>query len=350
MILTFKYRVKDRSQRKWLRGMAFRTNQVWNACVAFHRSCVNFWPSRFEFANCLLDVRREFGVQSDTYDEVIRGFTTSRDTHKRCPRFRVSNQGRANRSLGWIPFKGRQIRIERGRFRLAGRWLHFWMHRDLPGRVLTGALVEEATGKWFVVFTVEAPDMKPAPEGTNVGIDLGLKALATLSDGTVVEGPKALRKWEKKLAIAQHAGNRRRVRAIHAKIRNIRRHHAHVESARIASRYRNVFVGDVNASRLARTRMAKSVLDNAWGMFKAFLAYKVRRHRGKFEVVDERYTSQTCSSCGALPPERPKGIAGLGIRRWKCSACGVEHDRDLNAALNILRVGLERQPLAGESP
>jgi len=183
-----------------------------------------------------------------------------------------------------------------------------------------------------------------------MGGDLGLKDLATLSDGTKLENPKWFRDLEDKLAIAQRARNKRRVKAIHAKIRRRRKHHLHVATARIAKQYRTIFVGDVNSSQLAKTNMAKSVMDASWYAFKQQLAYKARRHRGAVVVVDEAYSTQTCSSCGAIPASSPKGRAGLGMRTWECSCCGAVHDRDVNAAVNVLKFGLERQPPAEESP
>jgi len=347
MIVTYKYRVKDKSQRKALREQAWKVNQIWNAAVAFNRSCRNFYPSRFDLAGYLRHVRREFDVMSDTYDQILRQFTQSRDQHRRIPRFRKS--GGSKRSLGWIPFHKRNVKINGATVTYQKRKYHFWKHRELPGPIKTGAFVEDATGRWFVVFTVEVPDREQAPD-VSVGIDLGLKDMATLSDGYKIEACRIYRKWEDKLAVAQRAGNKKRVKAIHAKIKNIRKHFNHVESARIARTYRTVIVGNVSSSRLAKTKMAKSVLDAGWHQFKEFLAYKVSRHQGTFKVVNEAYSSQTCSNCGAMPDSRPKGIAGLGIRNWECSECGALHDRDVNAALNILRFGLERQPLAEESP
>jgi transposase len=82
--------------------------------------------------------------------------------------------------------------------------------------------------------------------------------------------------------------------------------------------------------------MAKSVADVSWSSFRAMLAYKAIKHGAWFEEVNESFSSQVCSSCGTLPDSRPRGIADLGVRRWVCSGCGVVHDRDTNAALNIL--------------
>ena len=103
--------------------------------------------------------------------------------------------------------------------------------------------------------------------------------------------------------------------------------------------------GDVNSKQLAKTRMAKSVLDAGWSTFRAMLKYK----SAGYMEVDEKFTTQTCSHCGALPPERPKGIAGLGIRHWECSECDASHDRDVNAAKNILIAALSAQRRGDES-
>jgi transposase len=97
--------------------------------------------------------------------------------------------------------------------------------------------------------------------------------------------------------------------------------------------------------------MAKSVYDAGWSTSRNTLRYKASRHGGTFREVDEvsTFTTQTCSTTGMLPPERPRGIAGLGLREWRCSACGEIHDRDVNAARNILALGLSAQPLVEES-
>jgi len=94
-------------------------------------------------------------------------------------------------------------------------------------------------------------------------------------------------------------------------------------------------VGNVNSAGLAKTKFAKSVYDVSWSSIRGMLRYKSIAKGAWYEEVDEKFTTQTCSHCGALPDERPKGIAGLGIRQWTCSGCGTEHDRDVNAAKNI---------------
>ena len=101
-----------------------------------------------------------------------------------------------------------------------------------------------------------------------------------------------------------------------------------------------IVVGNVNSSKLAKTTMAKSVLDAGWFMLKTQLKYKAIARSGVFIEVDESYSTQICSSCGVISVNSPKGRAGLGVRRWECPDCGAVHDRDVNAALNILNAGL----------
>jgi putative transposase len=122
------------------------------------------------------------------------------------------------------------------------------------------------------------------------------------------------------------------------------------QSTKIARENQLIVVSNVNAAGWAQTRMAKSVLDASWSTFRNQLRYKASRHEARYVEADERWTTQVCSSCGCIPDSSPKGMGALGMRHWVCSDCGESHDRDVNAARNILRVGLERQALAGEIP
>ena len=107
-------------------------------------------------------------------------------------------------------------------------------------------------------------------------------------------------------------------------------------------------IGNVSSKALAKTKLAKSVLDAGWSSFKTMLRYKCENAGVWFEEVSERYTTQACSCCGCISSNSPKGRAGLGIREWTCPECGALHDRDVNAAKNILALGHER--LAGGIP
>jgi putative transposase len=131
-----------------------------------------------------------------------------------------------------------------------------------------------------------------------------------------------------------------RVRAIHAKIANRRKDSLHQLSTRLVRGYDTIFVGNVNASTLAKTPHAKSVLDAGWSAFRTMLRYKCDFAGATFAEVDEAFSTQTCSACDSR--SGPKGIAGLGIRAWTCSGCGTVHDRNVNAAKNMLAAGRRR--------
>ncbi len=159
-----------------------------------------------------------------------------------------------------------------------------------------------------------------------------------MSDGNKIANPKTLQKHAKRLAMAQRANKKRLVTSISLKIKNIRKDFLHKESTKLVNNYKKIFVGNVSSSQLVKTKMAKSVLDAGWGALKSMLEYKANWLGVDFKVVDERYSSVTCSSC--FERSGPSGLSALGVRIWECKKCDTSHDRDVNAAQNILRFGL----------
>ena len=355
--LTYKYEIKGKRSKRLLRRYSWAANQVWNYCAQTQRKVQhNYrdggrskWPSQYDLQGLTAGTSKGLGIHAQTVQAVCEQFVKSRDTHKKYPKFRKS--GGPKRSLGWVPFQMQSRQIDVGSVTYLGHTYRFFgaKRRPLPATAKGGAFVEDARGRWYVCFHVEVDNDLPRAPDVTVGIDLGLKTLATLSNGEKVAAPQTFRLWEEKLAVAQRANNKDRAKAINAKIANTRRDHMHKWTTDIVRRFRTIFVGDVSSSQLAKTRMAKSVLDAGWSTARNALRYKASRHGGTARTVDERGSSQVCSSTGILPPERPRGIADLGVREWWCSACGEIHDRDVNAAQNILILGLSAQPLAEES-
>jgi putative transposase len=203
-----------------------------------------------------------------------------------------------------------------------------------------GSFSQDARGRWYFNVVVEV--QCSASAGTaSVGIDLGLKTAAVCSNGDSLAS-RTYRKHESALAIAQRARKKDRTRAIHAKIANVRKDAMHQFSTRLVAENAAIFVGNVSAKALIKTKMAKSVHDAGWSMFKTMLEYKSHQAGIVFEEVNESHTTQTCSCCGVIPVSSPKGRTGLGIREWTCGDCGSVHDRDINAARNILARGHAR--------
>jgi IS605 OrfB family transposase len=166
-----------------------------------------------------------------------------------------------------------------------------------------------------------------------------------LSNGEKFENPRHLRQLADKLATAQRARKRRQATHICSCIGNARRDFHHKLSTRIVREFDYIAVGNVNAAGLAKTRLAKSVLDAGWSSFRNMLRYKATAHGAWYQEVNESFSSRVCSSCGC--ETGPKGVADLGIRSWICSGCGISHDRDINSALNILFRSGHRTPVEG---
>jgi putative transposase len=337
MKLAYRYRVK--SLTGLLNKQARAVNFVWNYCNDRQKDALRFdrpWHSGFDLIKLTTGCSRELGLHSGTVNDVCQQYAKSRaQSHRPYLRYR------GRKCLPWVPLKGRELKREGNAFRFASNTFRVFYSRPLPeGKILDGSNFScDRRGNWFlnIVIEVAAPPAR-APE-RGVGIDLGLKTLAKLSDGHMIATPHFYRDAEPALATAQRARKRRRIKAIHAKIARRRQNYLHTCTSAIVAEYDYIVVGNVNAQGLAKTSMAKSVYDISWSSFRTQLAYKAVKHGAWFEEVDERFTSQVCSCCGNMPATRPKGIADLGIREWACCDCGAIHDRDLNAAINILRRG-----------
>jgi putative transposase len=360
VILTYRYRIKDGASatKNALNKQAAAVNIVWNYCCQIDRESRARWesgcpvnrPSAFDLIKLCVGVARDLGLHSDCVSAVCQKFENARhDTFPNTPSFRSYK-----RNLGWIPVTRfiRAAKFEGGELTFLKCKYRVWNSRPLPddGTPKSWNFSADARGRWYLNIQVELSDVEPRKVQSAVGIDLGLKDLATLSTGEKIKAPTFYRKAEQELARLQRFGMKSRARTMAAKVANQRKHFLHVASSRLVTAHDRIFVGDVNASSLKKTKMAKSVSDAGWSMFRKMLSYKAIALGGKCEVVSEKYTSQTCSCCGTIPVSSPKGMGALGIRRWECCDCGASHDRDVNAAHNILRVGLERQAPAGGIP
>lgn len=330
----YRYRVK--SLNGLLNQQARAVNYVWNFCNDTQRHALKWrkpWPTGFDLNKLTSGSSKELGLHSGAVNAVCEQYAKSRQQFNR-PYLRY----RGRRTLGWVPLKGRDLKREGDAFRFAGNTFRVFNSRPLPeGKIKDGTCFsQDRRGNWFLNIVLEAADVPVRIPERGVGIDLGLKDLATLSTGEKIEHPRFLRELEAKLAKAQRARKKRQATNLHAKIANRRMDFLHQASTDIVRRFDYIAVGNVSSSKLAKTKMAKSVYDASWHSFKQMLAYKSVANGAWYEEVNEAFSSQVCSNCGALPDSRPKGIADLGIRHWTCSACGCEHDRDVNAAKNIL--------------
>ena len=344
-IKTLKVRVKDK-HAPLLRQMACSVNFVWNYINELsHRSIRErgVFLSEFDLHPYTKGAGKELRLHSQTIQMVNKEYTTRRKQFTKC-RLNWRKSGGARRSLGWIPFNTGAASWKHGQVYHNGHYFKVWDSYGLSQyKFRSGSFNEDSRGRWYFNVAVEVETEIPKGQD-RIGIDLGLKTIATCSDGTTLEAGRFYRDMEPKLAIAQRAGKKARTRAIHAKIANRRKDALHKFSRALVERCGTIIVGNVSPQKLAKTKMAKSVLDAGWGQLKTMLSYKCDHAGIVFKEVNEAYTTRTCSSCGSL--SGPQGVNGLRIREWTCRECGATHDRDVNAAKNILALGHER-PVEG---
>lgn len=339
---TLQSRVKEK-HTPLLLDMASSVNFVWNYCNELSIRNIKDhgrFLSAYDMHPYTVGAGKELGLHSQTLQCIAGEYATRRKQFKKS-RLKWRKSGGKNRSLGWIPINTGAAKWKNGQVFHNGHYFKIWDSHGLANyKFRSASFSEDSRGRWYfnVVVSIEH---KQSTGKSSVGIDLGCKDAATVSDGSKITG-RWFRAQEEKLATAQRSRNKQRVKAIHASIANKRKDELHKFSRQLVDSNGAIFVGNVNAKAIAKTKMAKSSLDAGWGMLKTMLEYKCNHAGVVFEVVNESYTSQTCSSCGCLPDSRPKGIAGLGIREWTCSDCGDTHDRDINAARNILALGHQR--------
>jgi len=261
------------------------------------------------------------------------------------PRFRSRKD---NRQAVRFTANARFKVLDNGRLRLPKvgdvpvRW-----SRGLPADPSSVTVIRDAAGRYFASFVVQTTeDETMPPVESEVGIDLGLTHFAVLSDGTKVTAPKFLRRAARKLRRLQQdlsrkqrgSSNRKKAAVLvaraHARVADTRRDWQHKLSTSIIRDNQAVYVEDLCVVGLGRTRLAKSVHDAGWASFTGMLEYKAARYGRTFAKIDRfAPTSQTCSACGRLDGPKP-----LSVRSWTC-LCGTVHDRDVNAAINVLAQG-----------
>ncbi len=247
-------------------------------------------------------------------------------------------------------------------------WVRMREPLRFAGKIIS-ATISRVADKWFVSITVDTSDGSHLPQAKNepqdenqvcgefrrsqnqgaVGVDLGVSALATLSTGEKVVGPKPhkalldrLRRLSRSLSRKQKgSSNRRKARAklakLHARIANIRQDALHKLTSSLTRRFHTIVIEDLNVrGMMANRHLARSIADMSFFEFRRQLEYKAAM-RGGIVIVADRWfpSSKTCSVCGTVQEKMP-----LSVREWTCPECGAHHDRDLNAARNLLAHGL----------
>lgn len=332
-VLTLKYRIKDSTSGKHLCKMAGAIHFVWNYCnevslLAFRRD--KTFLSAYDLHKLTAGTSKDLGLSADTIQQVCTEYVTRRRQFKK---IKLKWRSR-KRSLGWIPFKAAYIKIEGDTVAYCGHRFRLWFSRPVEGTIKTGSFTQDARGRWYVNLQCNVADAQEPVGHLDLGIDLGLTNQIACSDGVIYSRENLTHQHEESLALAQRAHKKQRAKAIQAKIANTRADWTHKATTAIAHRAKLIVIGDVSSAKLVKTPFAKSTYDAAWYSVRHQLNYKANRLAGVCVSGSEMFSSVTCSAC--LQRTGPSGLRALGVREWVCARCGVVHERDVNAAKNIL--------------
>ena len=277
------------------------------------------------------------------FKEPNTGFPKFKSKHKCRWSYTTENNN------GTVRFDGKRLRLPKVGY------VKIVEHRPQEGRILTATISKERSGEYYasVLCEIEQPKTLPVTDKV-VGIDLGLHDFIVCSDGERVEAPKHFRKSEQRLAERQrvfsrtqkgsngHEKARLKVARCHQKIKNQRNDFLQKLSSKLIRENQVICLEDLSVKGMERNKkLAKSVTDASFSKFVSMLEYKAEWYGRKVVKIDRFYPStQICSGCGCRN-ESIKGLSGLKFREWICPECGEVHDRDLNAARNILKEGLK---------
>jgi len=265
---------------------------------------------------------------------------------------------RQGRKVGFPRFKrksnAQSFRLTRNSFRLKSQTgkvnlakigdVKVQWSRELPSEPSSVTVIQDAAGRYFVSFVCELePIQQPAPND-GVGIDLGIATFATLSTGEKIANPRILQQQLKRLRRLQQSLSRKvkgskryqlarqKVARLHARIKDARTDFLHKLSTKLVRENQALVLEDLNVSGMVKNRkLARAISDVGWRQFRTLLESKSVRYGRDFQIISRwEPTSQRCSSCGQIGGKKP-----LNVRAWTCLHCGAEHDRDVNAAINL---------------
>lgn len=312
-----------RIKNKETRPNAIQLHREWNT---YKRENAAWWPT---ISKC---------VPQEAFRNLQKAFESFFKKKSKYPKFKSKKRSRNSfRLTGNIKIEDKYVTLPRlGIIKLKEI-------SNVEGRILAATITETA-GKWFVSLRVQQEIEVPENQGPSIGVDLGVKNLATLSDGQVIEGPKALKskldllkRIQRKLARTQKGSKRRervkkRLAKLHYKVKCIRINSLHKLTTMLAKNYGTIGIEDLKVSGMVKNRcLARSISDMGWGEFRRQLEYKSVWYGSKL-IVHNRFfpSSKTCSNCGEV-----KESLRLSERVYRCEHCGLIEDRDVNAAKNL---------------
>jgi putative transposase len=338
-IITYKFKLKNGSSK--LNVLASKVNYVWNYCNQVSYQAIKRdrkFLSEFDLNNLTSGTSKILNIGATTIQSITETYVKSRNQVKKTKLNWRHSKG-SRKSLGWIPFKGNSIKIQDNTIIFMKNKFKFIKTRELIGDYRCGSFVQDSCGDWYLCLVYKI-DSKQITNNLSVGIDLGLKSLVTTSDGQTFTNPKITNKYKDKLAMSQRSSNKKKTARIHRKIARVRKDNLHKISSILTKTYSTIVVGNL------KLKSGKQTNDVSFRGLIPLLKYKASMLGGTVLEVNEAYSTKTCNTC--LDESGPSGLSGLSVREWTCGSCGQIHERDINAAKNILVFGYKHLKTSNE--
>ena len=361
MIKSYKFKLTpNKTQQLRLNQWLGTCRFVYNLCLGYKKSLYSSYGisiSKNEMQKELSQIRKEYDWIGDVYSQTIQDVTDRLDKTYQSffkgggfPKF--AKRGEYS-SFAFKQGVGICENTNKIKLPSLGK-ISFRRHRDIPGEIKYAILKKEYNG-WFISLICETDKEIKTPNENIIGIDLGIKDFLITSNGDKKSNPKHLRQHELELKSIQRNLARKKKRSenrkknifelqkVHAKVRNTRKDFLQKLSTEIINESQVIIVEDLQVKNMVKNhKLAKSISDAGWGMFRSMIKYKCEFHGRVFCEVTPHNTSRKCSCCGWI-----KEDLTLDIREWVCQECGVIHDRDINAAENIKQKGIKKLQEAG---
>jgi len=337
IVRTLKLRL-NKSQEKvldqWLWNLTGLYN--WGLKKIEYSAKDKIFYSTFDFVNLIADHSKRMDIPSHTMQGTLQQVHVAwqRCFKKIAKKPRLKGQ---RNKLNSIPFPDPIKDPKNNKIGIPGLGKVRYHKQELPkAKIKCGRILKKSSG-WYLCLWLDT-DNKFVVKDTDksVGIDPGFDTLLTINDGTKIENPRELRKGEKRLAQAQRGHNKKLVARLQEKQANRRNDRNHKISRKLVENYKTIYYSDDNFKAMAK-HFGKSVAEAGLGDLINKITYKGKTCGRIIKSVDSHNTTMTCSCCGALTG--PKGLIGLAVRHWICSACGAQHDRDLNSSQVVFNVG-----------
>ena len=337
IIRTLKLRLsksQEKQLEQWLWNLTGLYN--WGLKKIEYNAKNKIYYSNFDFVNMIADHSKRLEIPSHTLQGTLSQVYNAWGRCFKKIAGKPHLKGQRNK-LNSIPFPDPIKFPKENYIGVPGLGKVRFYKQELPkAEIKCGRILKKASG-WYLCLWLDT-NHKFAVKDTDkaVGIDPGFEMLLTLSDGIKIENPRELRKGAERLAQAQRGHRKKLVARLQEKQANRRNDRNHKISRKLVENYKTIYYSDDNFKAMAK-HFGKSVAEAGLGDLINKTSYKGKTCGREFKPVNSKYTTMTCSCCGALTG--PTGLAGLAVRHWICSACGAQHDRDLNSSQVVYNAG-----------